>query len=99
MQLSASSMRSGVRAAGVSRRSAVRVQANARVDRSSKNDIIVSPSILSADFSKLGEQVGGQRARGGAVSGALTGVTGGPHPGLIIAGGGAGFWGLPGHPG
>jgi ribulose-phosphate 3-epimerase len=39
-----------------SRRSVV-VQANARVDRSSKNDIIVSPSILSANFSKLGEEI------------------------------------------
>jgi hypothetical protein len=30
---------------------------NARVARSSKSDIIVSPSILSANFSKLGEEV------------------------------------------
>lgn len=36
---------------------AVRVMANARVDRTSKSDIIVSPSILSADFSKLGEEI------------------------------------------
>lgn len=28
-----------------------------RVDKFSKSDIIVSPSILSANFSKLGEQV------------------------------------------
>lgn len=28
-----------------------------RVDRYNKGDIIVSPSILSADFAKLGEQV------------------------------------------
>lgn len=28
-----------------------------RVDRYDKNSIIVSPSILSADFAKLGEQV------------------------------------------
>jgi pentose-5-phosphate-3-epimerase len=27
------------------------------VDRYSKNDIIVSPSILSADFARLGEEV------------------------------------------
>ena len=33
-----------------------------RVDRYSKNDIIVSPSILSADFSRLGDEV-----RGGSV--------------------------------
>lgn len=33
------------------------VKASARVDRFSKSDIIVSPSILSANFSKLGEQV------------------------------------------
>jgi ribulose-phosphate 3-epimerase len=33
------------------------VKASARVDKSSKNDIIVSPSILSANFAKLGEQV------------------------------------------
>jgi len=33
------------------------VQANARVDRYSKSDIIVSPSILSANFAKLGEQI------------------------------------------
>ncbi|KAF8390158.1 hypothetical protein HHK36_024680 [Tetracentron sinense] len=33
------------------------VKATARVDKFSKSDIIVSPSILSANFSKLGEQV------------------------------------------
>ncbi|KAH0861398.1 LOW QUALITY PROTEIN: hypothetical protein HID58_089659, partial [Brassica napus] len=33
------------------------VKASARVDKFSKSDIIVSPSILSANFSKLGEQV------------------------------------------
>ncbi|XP_022137645.1 ribulose-phosphate 3-epimerase, chloroplastic [Momordica charantia] len=33
------------------------VKASARVDKYSKSDIIVSPSILSANFSKLGEQV------------------------------------------
>ena len=31
--------------------------ASHRVDKFSKNDVIVSPSILSANFSKLGEQV------------------------------------------
>jgi hypothetical protein len=31
--------------------------ATARVDRCSKNSVIVSPSILSANFAKLGEQV------------------------------------------
>ncbi|KAG2554463.1 hypothetical protein PVAP13_9KG607000 [Panicum virgatum] len=38
-------------------RKAFQVRASARVDKFSKNDIIVSPSILSANFSKLGEQV------------------------------------------
>ncbi|NP_001333814.1 ribulose-phosphate 3-epimerase, chloroplastic [Solanum lycopersicum] len=33
------------------------VTASSRVDKFSKSDIIVSPSILSANFSKLGEQV------------------------------------------
>ncbi|POO01962.1 Ribulose-phosphate 3-epimerase-like [Trema orientale] len=33
------------------------VKATARVDKYSKSDIIVSPSILSANFAKLGEQV------------------------------------------
>ncbi|KAH9777896.1 Ribulose-5-phosphate-3-epimerase [Citrus sinensis] len=33
------------------------VKASARVDKFSKSDIIVSPSILSANFAKLGEQV------------------------------------------
>lgn len=33
------------------------IEASARVERFSKSDIIVSPSILSANFSKLGEQV------------------------------------------
>jgi len=33
------------------------VEATSRVDRFSKSDIIVSPSILSANFSKLGEQI------------------------------------------
>merc|ERR1712176_1506477 len=35
---------------------ATRVQ-SARVDRCSKSDIIVAPSILSADFSKLGDEI------------------------------------------
>ncbi|KAF1887222.1 hypothetical protein Lal_00040822 [Lupinus albus] len=34
------------------------VKASSRVDKFSKSDIIVSPSILSANFSKLGEQFG-----------------------------------------
>jgi hypothetical protein len=34
----------------------VKVQATSRVNQS-KNDIIVSPSILSADFAKLGDEV------------------------------------------
>lgn len=33
------------------------MKATSRVDKFSKNDIIVSPSILSANFAKLGEQV------------------------------------------
>ncbi|MCO5546907.1 hypothetical protein L7F22_000345 [Adiantum nelumboides] len=33
------------------------IKATARVDKFSKSDIIVSPSILSANFAKLGEQV------------------------------------------
>ncbi|KAK3440237.1 hypothetical protein EUGRSUZ_B00532 [Eucalyptus grandis] len=33
------------------------VKASSRVDKFSKSDIIVSPSILSANFSKLGDQV------------------------------------------
>lgn len=36
------------------------VEASSRVDRFSKDDIIVSPSILSANFARLGEQVWGQ---------------------------------------
>nr|KJB50953.1 hypothetical protein B456_008G194500 [Gossypium raimondii] len=39
------------------RRTATVVKATARVDKFSKSDIIVSPSILSANFAKLGEQV------------------------------------------
>ncbi|XP_057805136.1 ribulose-phosphate 3-epimerase, chloroplastic [Salvia miltiorrhiza] len=39
------------------RRSRAVVKATARVDKFSKSDIIVSPSILSANFAKLGEQV------------------------------------------
>ena len=38
-------------------RKAFQVRASSRVDKFSKTDIIVSPSILSANFSKLGEQV------------------------------------------
>lgn len=41
----------------VSRRTAVRVCATHRVDRSKKSDIIVSPSILSANFATLGAEV------------------------------------------
>jgi hypothetical protein len=37
-------------------RGSVRVMAN-RVDKFLKSDVIVSPSILSANFAKLGEQV------------------------------------------
>ncbi|KAI8477419.1 MAG: ribulose phosphate-3-epimerase chloroplast precursor [Monoraphidium minutum] len=45
------------RAAPANRARSVRVAASSRVDKYSKNDIIVSPSILSADFSKLGDEV------------------------------------------
>ncbi|KAL4443571.1 hypothetical protein ABPG75_011308 [Micractinium tetrahymenae] len=38
-------------------RTSVRVQARVSVDSFSKDDVIVSPSILSANFAKLGEQV------------------------------------------
>uniref|UniRef100_A0A804LEC4 ribulose-phosphate 3-epimerase n=1 Tax=Zea mays TaxID=4577 RepID=A0A804LEC4_MAIZE len=38
-------------------RKAFHVRASARVDKFSKSDIIVSPSILSANFAKLGDQV------------------------------------------
>ncbi|KAM0947660.1 putative ribulose-phosphate 3-epimerase [Dioscorea sansibarensis] len=40
------------------------VKASSRVDKFSKTDIIVSPSILSANFSKLGEQVKAVEAAG-----------------------------------
>ncbi|KAM0982686.1 hypothetical protein ACFX2I_015548 [Malus domestica] len=39
------------------RRCRTLVKASSRVDKFSKSDIIVSPSILSANFAKLGEQV------------------------------------------
>ena len=35
----------------------VRASATSRVDRSDKRSVVVSPSILSADFSKLGDEV------------------------------------------
>lgn len=38
-------------------RRAIVTKASSRVDKFSKKDVIVSPSILSADFAKLGEQV------------------------------------------
>lgn len=38
-------------------RGALQVCNTARVDKCKKTDIIVSPSILSANFSKLGEEV------------------------------------------
>ncbi len=54
----AASQKLNLRPAGVrgGRRSLV-VKATSRVDAYSKNDIIVSPSILSANFSKLGDEV------------------------------------------
>lgn len=44
------------RIGAVSRRSSVSVKATSRVNQK-KTDIIVSPSILSADFARLGEEV------------------------------------------
>ncbi|XP_016713091.2 ribulose-phosphate 3-epimerase, chloroplastic isoform X1 [Gossypium hirsutum] len=41
----------------IRRRISTVVKATSRVDKFSKSDIIVSPSILSANFAKLGEQV------------------------------------------
>jgi ribulose-phosphate 3-epimerase len=38
-------------------RKAFQVRASARVDKFSKSDIIVSPSILSANFAELGDEV------------------------------------------
>ncbi len=46
----------GVRSAKPTR-SVVRVQATHRVDQCKKSEIMVSPSILSADFARLGEEV------------------------------------------
>jgi hypothetical protein len=40
-------------------RKGFQARASARVDKFSKSDIIVSPSILSANFAKLGDQVCG----------------------------------------
>jgi hypothetical protein len=54
----------GVRAVRPAR-SGVKVAATARVDKCKKSDIIVSPSILSADFARLGEEV--RRACSGVV--------------------------------
>ena len=45
-----------VRSAKASR-GCVRVHANARVDKCKKSEIMVSPSILSADFARLGDEV------------------------------------------
>eukprot|EP00878_Enallax_costatus_P007630 GHUV01007989.1.p1 GENE.GHUV01007989.1~~GHUV01007989.1.p1 ORF type:complete len:294 (+),score=88.74 GHUV01007989.1:87-884(+) len=49
-------LRASATRAVASRRTTVKVQATARVNQS-KNDIIVSPSILSADFARLGEEI------------------------------------------
>jgi len=51
------SLRAAGRTTRAASRSAVKVFASSRVDRTPKTDIVVSPSILSADFSKLGDQV------------------------------------------
>jgi len=45
------------RRAAFSRRTSLSVAASSRVDLCSKSDVIVSPSILSADFSKLGDEI------------------------------------------
>jgi len=41
----------------VNTKAAFRVSANARVDKCDKNSVIVSPSILSANFATLGAEV------------------------------------------
>jgi ribulose-phosphate 3-epimerase len=58
MQMSLRSSMRPAAARAVSRRSTVKVAATSRVDRCKKTDIMVSPSILSADFSRLGDEVG-----------------------------------------
>lgn len=60
MQMQMKLQANGVARSGVSRRTAVRVQATHRVDKFKKTDIIVCPSILSADFAQLGDEVGHQ---------------------------------------
>lgn len=45
------------KSAGARGRASVRVLATSRVDRCSKSEIMVAPSILSANFARLGEQV------------------------------------------
>jgi ribulose-phosphate 3-epimerase len=59
MALSAMQSKAGsaLRGKAASRASSVKVQANARVDRCSKKEIMVSPSLLSCDFARLGEEV------------------------------------------
>jgi ribulose-phosphate 3-epimerase len=52
-----SAAHSAKRASSSSRASTVVVKANAKVDACDKNSIIVSPSILSANFAKLGEEI------------------------------------------
>ena len=49
------------RRAAAQRGAALSVQATSRVDQCNKKSVIVAPSILSANFAKLGEQ-----ARAGA---------------------------------
>jgi hypothetical protein len=51
------SLRKAARVQARPARGAVRVMATSRVNQN-KSDIIVSPSILSADFAKLGDEVG-----------------------------------------
>lgn len=46
-----------VSARKASRSTTVKVQATSRVDKCNKNEVMVSPSILSANFAKLGEEV------------------------------------------
>lgn len=55
--LNGQAIRSATRTNGAGRQG-VRVMASNRVDKCLKSDVIVSPSILSANFAKLGEQVG-----------------------------------------
>jgi len=57
MALAFSGSKMALRAAPVSRARTVRVAASSRVDKCNKNSVIVSPSLLSCDFARLGDEV------------------------------------------